>query len=87
MPPETGIGLTWMPDTGSQGHCRMYHNGKSIGYNARLLLYPKTDVDVVLLVNESASQEHITELEEQLTLYLPQPMVVGRKSSGNVANP
>ncbi|GAB3244171.1 hypothetical protein GCM10027346_41620 [Hymenobacter seoulensis] len=69
--PETGLGLGWMMDTDAQDCRRIFHNGKSVGYNTRLVLYPAQQTAIVLLVNENVSQSRLTELEEQLTRLLP----------------
>ncbi|QNH61096.1 serine hydrolase domain-containing protein [Hymenobacter sediminicola] len=71
--PESGMGLCWMLDTDAQGNKRVYHNGKSTGYNTRLVLYPDTQVAMVLLVNENSSQDRLTALEESLKRLLPRP--------------
>ena len=71
--PAFGLGLGWMLDRDAEGKDRIYHNGKTIGYNTRLVLYPGQDLGIVLLVNENISQDRLTELEEYITQQLPKP--------------
>ncbi|TGD80768.1 serine hydrolase domain-containing protein [Hymenobacter wooponensis] len=66
-----GMGLGWMLDTDSNGQQRIYHNGRSIGFNTRFVLYPEQDLSIVLLVNENISQSRLTEMEQVLKLELP----------------
>lgn len=68
--PAFGLGLGWMLDSDAEGNSRIYHNGKTIGYNTRLVLYPGQDLGIVLLVNENISQDRLTEMEEFLTQQL-----------------
>lgn len=72
--PASGMGLAWMLDTNARGERRLYHNGKSIGYNTRLVLYPGQQRAFVLLVNENISQDRLTELEEQLATTADAPL-------------
>ncbi|UOG76800.1 beta-lactamase family protein [Hymenobacter tibetensis] len=68
---EPGMGLGWMLDKDSNGSRRIYHDGKSIGFNTRFVLYPEQGVGIVLLVNENISQSRLTEMEQMLKQELP----------------
>lgn len=76
--PGFGVGLGWMLERDAEGNDRIYHNGKTIGYNTRLVLYPGQDLGLVLLVNENSSQDRLTELEEMLAQYLLQPVAASK---------
>ncbi|TGE08732.1 serine hydrolase domain-containing protein [Hymenobacter fodinae] len=66
-----GMGLGWMLDTDGNGQQRISHNGQSIGFNTRFVLYPEQDLGIVLLVNENISQSRLTEMEQFLKQELP----------------
>lgn len=68
---EFGMGLGWMLDTDTNGNRRIYHDGRSIGYSTRFVLYPEQNVGIVLLVNENISQSRLTQLEQYLKQELP----------------
>jgi CubicO group peptidase (beta-lactamase class C family) len=68
---EFGMGLGWMLDTDASGSRRIYHDGKSIGFNTRFVLYPEQELSIVLLVNENISQSRLTEMEQFLKQELP----------------
>ncbi|OON66436.1 hypothetical protein B0919_21610 [Hymenobacter sp. CRA2] len=63
---ENRIGLGWMLDTDPEGQRRIFHNGHSTGFNARCALYPAEQVGIVLMVNETISQDRVTDLEQLL---------------------
>jgi CubicO group peptidase (beta-lactamase class C family) len=71
--PAFGLGLAWMLGSDAEGSAHIYHDGKTIGYNTRLVLYPEQDLGIVLLVNENISQDRLTELKKFLTQGLLQP--------------
>ncbi|MDU0369062.1 serine hydrolase domain-containing protein [Hymenobacter endophyticus] len=77
-----GMGLGWMLDTDSEGQRRIYHDGQSIGFNTRCVLYPAQDVAVVLLVNENISQSRLTQLEQCLKRELPSVARATRPTPG-----
>ncbi|UOQ52314.1 serine hydrolase domain-containing protein [Hymenobacter cellulosivorans] len=62
----TSIGLGWMLDQDPDGQRRIFHNGHSIGFNTRCVMYPAEQTGVVVFVNESISQTRVTEMEEYL---------------------
>ncbi|WP_311136575.1 serine hydrolase domain-containing protein [Hymenobacter cellulosilyticus] len=62
----TSIGLGWMLDTDPDGQRRIFHNGHSIGFNTRCVMYPGQQAGFVVLVNEAISQTRVTEMEEYL---------------------
>jgi CubicO group peptidase (beta-lactamase class C family) len=66
-----GMGLGWMLDTDGNGRQRIWHNGQSIGFNTRFVLYPEQNLGIVLLVNENTSQSRLTEMEQLLKQELP----------------
>lgn len=69
--PDFGMGLGWMLDTDADGNRRIYHDGQSIGFNTRFVLYPEQDVSIVLLVNENISQSRLAQLEQYIKQELP----------------
>lgn len=76
--PELGTGLCWMLDSDADGKRRIFHNGKSPGYNTRFVLYPERELGFVILVNENISQDRVTEMEEYLKQALPRPAAPGQ---------
>ncbi|PJJ61026.1 serine hydrolase domain-containing protein [Hymenobacter chitinivorans] len=75
----TRIGLGWMLDTDPDGQRRIFHNGHSIGFNTRCVLYPGQQTGIVVLVNEAISQDRVTEMEEYLKQQLAQLPAPGSK--------
>lgn len=66
LPAGYAVGLAWRRDITATGQDRHYHSGRFPGYHTWLALYPGQDVAVVVLVNDSSSQDRVAELGEQL---------------------
>ena len=62
-----GMGLGWMMDTNDDGEEYVYHDGNTkIGYNTLCTLYPGEGLAMIIMVNETVSQERVGELENNI---------------------
>jgi D-alanyl-D-alanine-carboxypeptidase/D-alanyl-D-alanine-endopeptidase len=66
LPKGYAVGLAWRLDTTADGQARIFHSGRFPGYHTWVALYPSQDAAVVVLVNDTISQDQVTELGEQL---------------------
>jgi len=69
--PSYALGLTWRLDTDTDGLRRIHHSGHSPGFNTWFVLYPELNLGLVVLANETTSQERLAELGELIKQGLP----------------
>jgi D-alanyl-D-alanine-carboxypeptidase/D-alanyl-D-alanine-endopeptidase len=68
-----GIGLGWMMDNSSSGERYIYHDGNTkLGYNTLCTLYPGKDLGFIIIANDTASQDRVGELENNIKLEMEQ---------------
>ena len=61
------LGLGWMLDSDSNGERYIYHDGNTkIGFNTLCTLYPGDDVGLIIIVNDTISQDKVGKLENSI---------------------
>ena len=62
-----GIGLGWMMNNNSNCERYIYHDGNTkIGYNTLCTLYPSENLGFIIIVNDTISQDKVSELENNI---------------------
>jgi CubicO group peptidase (beta-lactamase class C family) len=62
-----GVGLSWMMDNSSNGERYFYHDGNTkIGYNTLCTFYPTEDLGIIIIVNDTISQDKVGEVENNI---------------------
>ncbi len=66
-PDPFAVGLNWMMKTDPQLGQSIYHDGHTrLGFNTRFVLYPAQKTGIVILVNDTISQDRVFELEQAI---------------------
>lgn len=64
-----GVGLAWMLDSEHDGDRYIYHDGNTkLGFNTLLILYPKDQLGIVAIVNETNSLERLGQAVNKIRL-------------------
>lgn len=66
-PDALALGLNWMIKTDPKQGRYIYHDGHTrLGFNTRCVMYPAYQTSIVILVNDTISQDRVADLEQAI---------------------